>query len=297
MQIFLSRHQFYLHARLELIQKRLQASDWNNVAKLIALIAQVDSGDYDSQHPPLNIYMQALAIVPIDTSNKPSDADLLQKIIEAHKNYLGMKATAAEYWLLKEVAQLESFGEEMFHTKTSSNLTLGVGPHGISVYEKSKEKQLIPFTAIQSALSHRRTFRLEYLSMDNREALLEIKLDSSHAASSLYRAIIEKHAFYSCETVRSAVTTQFIRDLKGTIVSIFNEDSTLGKKYVFDIRRTCREVYDNARRAIYQESGMHVEKEPENADLIQYNEGEQCKVSFAGLFSQYCRKSLHNVKN
>jgi E3 ubiquitin-protein ligase MYLIP len=38
-------------------------------------------------------------------------------------------------------------------------------------------------------------------------------------------------------------------------VSIFNEDTSLGKKYVFDIRRTCREVYDNARRALYQNSG------------------------------------------
>lgn len=38
-------------------------------------------------------------------------------------------------------------------------------------------------------------------------------------------------------------------------MSIFNEDTSLGKKYVFDIRRTCREVYDNARRALYQNSG------------------------------------------
>lgn len=123
-------------------------------------------------------------------------------------------------------------------------------------------------------------------------ARLELKLDSSQAATGLYRCITEKHAFYSCETVRSAVTSQFIRDLKvrsfftaprsyigicylrlkwiffllsnvvkyllmncvcfqGTIVSIFNEDTSLGKKYVFDIRRTCREVYDNARRALY----------------------------------------------
>ena len=46
-----------------------------------------------------------------------------------------------------------------------------------------------------------------------------------------------------------------LHTLQGTIVSIFNEDTSLGKKYVFDIRRTCREVYDNARRALYQNSG------------------------------------------
>ena len=73
---------------------------------------------------------------------------------------------------------------------------------------------------IQSASSHRRTFRLEYLNsnydqrLENRLLVLELKLESGQLASGLYRSITEKHAFYSCETVRSAVTTQFIRDLK-----------------------------------------------------------------------------------
>lgn len=52
---------------------------------------------------------------------------------------------------------------------------------------------------------------------------------------------------------------------QGTIVSIFNEDTSLGKKYVFDIRRTCREVYDNARRALYQ-TGSCLFPPPEDID-------------------------------
>lgn len=32
---------------------------------------------------------------------------------------------------------------------------------------------------------------------------------------------------------------------------MFNEDSTLGKKYVFDIRLTFRELYDNSRRILH----------------------------------------------
>lgn len=69
---------------------------------------------------------------------------------------------------------------------------------------------------------------------------------------SFFRAVTEKHAFYSCETVRNAVTSQFIRDLKGTIVSLFNEKTPLGKNYVFDIRKTCREVYDHTRRVLHR---------------------------------------------
>lgn len=168
-----------------------------------------------------------------------------------------MKPSTAEYWLLKHVSNLDSFGEEIFHGKRGSiSITLGVGPHGISIYMPSTDKQVVSYTAIKSASSSRRILRLEYMSdntNENETTVLEVKQETSQAASGLYRAITEKHAFYSCETVRSAVTSQYIRDFKGTIVSIFNEDSTLGKKYVFDIRRTCREVYDNARRALYQE--------------------------------------------
>jgi E3 ubiquitin-protein ligase MYLIP len=55
-----------------------------------------------------------------------------------------------------------------------------------------------------------------------------LKLETYQASIALYRSITEKHAFYSCETVRSAVTSQFVRDLKGTIASFFNENTDLG---------------------------------------------------------------------
>lgn len=83
------------------------------------------------------------------------------------------------------------------------------------------------------------------------------------------------------------MTAQFIRDLKGTIVSIFNEDSTLGKKYVFDIRRTCREVYDNARRAIYQESQARLALDAGNSDGSECD-GDHCKVSGPNLVTRQC---------
>lgn len=185
---------------------------------------------------------------------------------------------------MKEVSEFENFGEETFAISTQKNTTIfGIGPHGITIYKKDAEKELITFTNITSASSHKRAFKLEYLDIEGEAAVLNLKLDSSHIASSLYRAITEKHAFYSCETVRSAVTAQFIRDLKGTIVSIFNEDSTLGKKYVFDIRRTCREVYDNARRALYQEN-INTDLTRRNLD---YNHnGVECKVSFVIILYQ-----------
>jgi E3 ubiquitin-protein ligase MYLIP len=271
-----TRHQFYLNARLHLLEKRLTAPDWDSISRLIAFIAQSECGDFNELDPARNIYNLAASIAPLSQSEKPND--LLQRIVHEHKKCSGMKSSSAEYWFLKEVSEFENFGEETFTVKNhhNNNTVFGIGPHGITMYKKEGEKELISFTNITSASSHKRTFKLEYLTIDNEVAILNIKLDSSHLASSLYRAITEKHAFYSCETVRSAVTAQFIRDLKGTIVSIFNEDSTLGKKYVFDIRRTCREVYDNARRALYQENTT---QNLSRGNLDHNQNGGECKNS------------------
>ncbi|KAK9873863.1 hypothetical protein WA026_002220 [Henosepilachna vigintioctopunctata] len=253
-----TKHQFYLNAKHDLLEKILLVDNWDVAAYLIALIAQAEEIDYDPLHPPHTIYMQASSVSAINSSEKPQD--LLQKIIHEHKQLKGGKRASAEYWLLKAVSEQETFGEELFHVAAKQHpheaLTIGVGPHGLSVSSETREKQLITFSSVISACSHKRYFRVGYLQEDGRTTELEVKLDSNHLASGLYRALTEKHAFYSCETVTSAVMAQCIRDLKGILVSIFNEDSNQGKKYVFDIRKTCREVYDGARRAIYQETNM-----------------------------------------
>lgn len=110
----------------------------------------------------------------------------------------------------------------------------------------------IPFSAIAAAKSFRRTFKLEYVDDHNIRREVEIKLPKHAVAAGLYRSITERHAFYVCDKVRGVVTNQFTRDLKGTIASMFKEDTELGKRYVFDIQHTSREVHDQARRILHE---------------------------------------------
>ncbi|RZF33292.1 hypothetical protein LSTR_LSTR007637 [Laodelphax striatellus] len=243
-----TRHQFYLHAKMDIAEGRLKLDSRETVMKLVALISQAEMGDFEPTCPPMqcSFYEQWCQYLLADAQIEDS---VIEKVAEMHDNLKGMKTSAAEYWLLKEISINECYGEEIF---TCKGTTLGIGPHGITIYEP--QKQSISYTAIKSAASHRRVFQLSYEQGGESCSLLELKFDSSLAASAVYRALTEKHAFYSCETVRGAVTSQFIRDLKGTIVSIFNESTPLGKKYVFDIRRTCREVHDNARRALHHQA-------------------------------------------
>jgi len=59
-----------------------------------------------------------------------------------YMNFQGMKASTAEYWLLKEISNLDMFGQEMFHSKFGCNgvSMIGVGPHGITVYRNQDEE-------------------------------------------------------------------------------------------------------------------------------------------------------------
>lgn len=124
----------------------------------------------------------------------------------------------------------------------------------------------IPFSAIAAAKSFRRTFKLEYVDDHNIRREVEVKLPKHAIAAGLYRSITERHAFYVCDKVRGVVTNQFTRDLKGTIASMFKEDTELGKRYVFDIQHTSREVHDQARRILH-ERGIETSSHNVGSDL------------------------------
>uniref|UniRef100_A0A182Q5N7 RING-type E3 ubiquitin transferase n=1 Tax=Anopheles farauti TaxID=69004 RepID=A0A182Q5N7_9DIPT len=222
-------------------------------------------GDMSSSKAPKNIYHRYGALRPAFEHTEEEDgpfvepaqpANFYQLIAQEHEKLsrIRMTPTSAQYWLLEEICCLVGYGEEIFEGVTIAEpavgCKIGVSPHGLTVV-KDDEKYSVPFTAVKAAKSIKRSFRLTYMNENHEEAHVELKLPNHRTAASLYRAITEKHVFYSCETVRPIVTTQFIRDLKGTIVSMFNEDTELGKRYVFDIQRTCREVYDAARRTLH----------------------------------------------
>ncbi|GIX66511.1 e3 ubiquitin-protein ligase MYLIP [Caerostris extrusa] len=180
---------------------------------------------------------------------------LCQKVLKEHLLLRGIKTNAVIYQFLKEASELEDFGMEQYFVKNRNGETLriGVGPTGILIHDLNLQlKHNIPYASVHLATHAGRCFFLNFVNDCGDSSALGFKLENCHSASALYRAVTEKHAFYSCETVRNAVTSQYIRDLKGTIASLFNENTALGKNYVFDIQKTCREVYDHTRRVIYQ---------------------------------------------
>lgn len=86
---------------------------------------------------------------------------------------------------------------------------------------------------------------------------------------------------------------QYSRDLKGHLASLFlNENINLGKKYVFDIKRTSKEVYDHARRALYNAGVVDLvsrnEQSPPGSPLKSSDSSMSCS-SCEGLSCQQTR--------
>ncbi|XP_073081153.1 E3 ubiquitin-protein ligase MYLIP isoform X3 [Manis javanica] len=150
----------------------------------------------------------------------------------------------------------------------------------------------IAYPVVQMATQSGKNVYLTVTKESGNSVVLLFKMISTRAASGLYRAITETHAFYRCDTVTSAVMMQYSRDLKGHLASLFlNENINLGKKYVFDIKRTSKEVYDHARRALYNAGVMDLvsrsNPSPPNSPL-KSSESMNCS-SCEGLSCQQTR--------
>ncbi|XP_063307770.1 E3 ubiquitin-protein ligase MYLIP [Pelobates fuscus] len=240
-----TRHMFFLHIKEDLLAGQMQCSTEQTV-ELSALLAQLECGDYNPNTASYNY--QCLC-------TKEFGAATLESIIEKHKSLEGLCQASGEYRVLQIVSTLENYGVEWHSVRDAEGqkLVVGIGPEGVSICKEDFSPiNRITYPVIQMATQSGKNVYLTITKESGNSLVLLFKVISTRAASGLYRAITETHAFYRCDTVTNAVMMQYSRDLKGHLASLFlNDNINVGKKYVFDIKRTSKEVYDHARRALY----------------------------------------------
>eukprot|EP00063_Salmo_salar_P068700 XP_014043535.1 PREDICTED: E3 ubiquitin-protein ligase MYLIP-A-like isoform X4 [Salmo salar] len=263
-----TRHMFFLHIKEELDSGSLQM-EAEQATELCALLAQAEYGDYN-QNTAKYCSSQIFRQEP--------DLATINSIQEKHRELEGLSQASAEYQALQLVSSLENYGVEWHWARDSEGqrLAIGVGPEGVSICQEDFSPiNRIIYPIIQMATQSGKNVCMTITKDSGEDVVLLFKMTSTRAASGLYRAITEthafyrsattnhvawlthqQHAFYRCDTVTNDVMMQYSRDFKGHLASLFlNENIDLGKKYVFDIRRTSKEVYDHCRRALYN-AGM-----------------------------------------
>ncbi|KAK2113183.1 hypothetical protein P7K49_007449 [Saguinus oedipus] len=295
------RHIFFLHIKEALLAGHLLCSP-EQAVELSALLAQTKFGDYNQNTAKYN-YKELCA--------KELSCATLNSIVAKHKELEGTSQPSAEYQVLQIVSAMENYGIEWHSVRDSEGqkLLIGVGPEGISICKDDFSPiNRIAYPVVQMATQSGKNVYLTVTKESGNSIVLLFKMISTRAASGLYRAITETHAFYRqvsralghlstaalrCDTVTSAVMMQYSRDLKGHLASLFlNENINLGKKYVFDIKRTSKEVYDHARRALYNAGVVDLisrsNQSPSNSPLKSSESSMNCS-SCKGLSCQQTR--------
>ncbi|XP_035969868.1 E3 ubiquitin-protein ligase MYLIP isoform X3 [Halichoerus grypus] len=296
-------HIFFLHIKETLLAGHLQCSP-EQAVELSALLAQTKFGDYNQNTAKYNYEELCAKELSSATLNRPhqlispclSALLVANSIVAKHKELEGTSQASAEYQVLQTVSAMENYGIEWHSVRDSEGqkLLIGVGPEGISICKDDFcPINRIAYPVVQMATQSGKNVYLTVTKESGNSVVLLFKMISTRAASGLYRAITETHAFYRCDTVTSAVMMQYSRDLKGHLASLFlNENINLGKKYVFDIKRTSKEVYDHARRALYNAGVVDLvtrsEHSPPNSPLKSSESSMNC-ASCEGLSCQQTR--------
>nr|BAE42721.1 unnamed protein product [Mus musculus] len=281
-----TRHIFFLHIKESLLAGHLQCSP-EQAVELSALLAQTKFGDYNQNTAQYSYE---------DLCEKELSSSTLNSIVAKHKELEGISQASAEYQVLQIVSAMENYGIEWHAVRDSEGqkLLIGVGPEGISICKEDFSPiNRIAYPVVQMATQSGKNVYLTVTKESGNSIVLLFKMISTRAASGLYRAITETHAFYRCDTVTSAVMMQYSRDLKGHLASLFlNENINLGKKYVFDIKRTSKEVYDHARRALYNAGVVDLvsrsDQSPPSSPLKSSDSSMSCS-SCEGLSCQQTR--------
>lgn len=108
----------------------MQPATLNRAARLTALIAQIEKGDY-------RIGTEYSHKVMSQASNENLEA----KIRREHQKIAGTSAEVAIEMFLEEVSMLDTYGVELFHITDRHRVrkVIGVGPDCVQIYSSNME--------------------------------------------------------------------------------------------------------------------------------------------------------------
>ncbi|XP_033755927.1 E3 ubiquitin-protein ligase MYLIP-B-like [Pecten maximus] len=266
------RHLFYQQVIQELRSGKLHVSDEAHLVQIASLCAQVELGDQTDNPMLLQLYEKILeGLTPDPTS------DLVREVAIGHENLLRVTKAQAEYRMLQEASLIPNYGTEYHEAKYMSGSTVhvGVGPEGIFLYDLNNEFEKLEYSMVMKAIHDRNKVILEAYNDEGETTKYEFKLVSTRAANALYRCITEMNSFFRCDTVHDEVSLQVSHDLKGMLASIFSDNTASGQNYVFDVKQTCKEVYDSTRRKLLKQQQVPMTPAASHEDILQATDNKE----------------------
>ncbi|NWH34874.1 FRPD2 protein, partial [Chloropsis hardwickii] len=166
----LTRHQFYLQLRKDILEERLYCSD-ETVLKLGALALQAELGNYASEVWRNNTsYFRVEDYVPASRIEKMTLAYVQRELAKLHRMNRSLFEDEAELEFLKVTQQLPEYGVLFYRVSqekkgTEGDIILGICAKGIIVYENKNHSRIaslrFQWRETERISAHRKKFMIE----------------------------------------------------------------------------------------------------------------------------------------
>jgi len=224
-----------------------------DLAKIIALKAQIEFGDFNAEALP--DYSQLI-------STQRAWSQEIQELVETEHLKLDMiTSSEAKIEFIKMASECPDYGIESFKVQSAceklDDLCLNVRHDGLRIYSvdaddtscKGQERNLInfiPYDEISTVSYKGKRFTIIHGDEKLDHSHSSFLLKKNHEAIKLFRTFTEYHSFFQCNTVKKSVVDKCTRTSIGRLYSIFNSGTEKGKNFLFDVIRTRRQAYDRA---------------------------------------------------
>ncbi|KXJ26059.1 E3 ubiquitin-protein ligase MYLIP [Exaiptasia diaphana] len=300
----ISRHQFYLTLKSYIASGKLDLSNsqTKTIARICALIAQIDTGDFIPEKPPqYSMYIpKSLYVFYSKTSDLQKDA------AAEHTQLIHTSANEAKIEYLHLLSTVPGYGVDVFKGKMSrekctKKVEICVGNEGVRVFSLTDEfdakqgrevvkkvvEKRINFEDVSTVSYNNRCFTVVHGSGAQAQRVT-YKLKNESDAVALFRTFTEFHTFYQCNTVKRSVVDQCTRTLMGRLVSVILPSNDFGKTYLFDVQRTRRQAYSHAWNEMNSFRHSNMSRVPGGVSRVGYSLSEYRPVQSP----LSCRKCL-----
>ncbi|NXM30761.1 FRPD2 protein, partial [Oxyruncus cristatus] len=164
----LTRHQFYLQLRKDILEERLYCND-ETALKLGALALQAELGNYASEMHGKN-YFRVEDYVPASRIEKMTLAYVQRELAKLHRMNRSLFEDEAELEFLKVTQQLPEYGVLFYRVSqekkgAEGDITLGICAKGIIVYEIKNHTRIaslrFQWRETERISAHRKKFMIE----------------------------------------------------------------------------------------------------------------------------------------
>ncbi|KAM9317128.1 FERM, ARHGEF and pleckstrin domain-containing protein 2 [Gastrophryne carolinensis] len=185
-----TRYLFAMQIKRDLAEERLMCSD-NTTALLISLLLQSEVGDFDQkgnlEHLRMTPYVQRQAI-------------LEERILQCHRDHLGMSPADADFQVLEISRRLDLYGTR-FHLasdREGAKINLSVSHMGILVFQNNTKINTFNWSKIRKLSFKRRRFliKLHPEVHGPYQDALEFLFPTRDICKRFWKICVEYHSFF-----------------------------------------------------------------------------------------------------